>query len=299
MADKIKRDTVIIDETTALEHVKDGMTIALGGFITTQHPMSMIRGIAKRGVKDLTVIGSLSPALDVDLLIGCGCVRRLIAAYVGAEASAPMGPFFKKAAEEEAIDIWESDEIIIAAMLKATAFGLPFFPLRGGLGTDLPELNPDLKPFNDPISNEPLLAVPAMHIDIAFTHASKSDPYGNTQYIGNSFVDSLMCRAADLTITTVEKIVAPEEIRRDPFKTEYKADWIVRAPFGAHPYSCHGFYLEDEHHLTEYAMAAYGCIKGDPEGWDSYREKYIDTPSDHMDYLEQVGIRKLFSLNEY
>jgi glutaconate CoA-transferase subunit A len=299
MTNTIKRDTVIVDENTALEHVKDGMTIALGGFITTQHPMAMIRGIAKRGLKNLTVIGSLSPALDVDLLIGCGCVHRLVAAYVGAEAAAPMGPFFKKAAEEEEIDIWESDEIIIAAMLKATAFGLPFFPVRGGLGTDLPKLNPELIPFHDPIRNEPLLAVPAMHIDIAFTHASMADPYGNTQYVGNSFVDSLMCRAADMTITTVEKIVPPEEVRRDPFKTEYKADMIVREPFGAHPYSCHGLYVEDEDHLTEYAMAAYDFIKGNQSHWDLYRKKYIDTPSDHLDYLEQIGMRKLFSLNEF
>lgn len=295
----MKRDTVIVDENTALEHVKDGMTIALGGFITTQHSMSMIRGIAKRGFKNLTVIGSLSPALDVDLLVGCGCVRRIVAAYVGAEAAAPMGPFFKKAAEQEEIDIWESDEIIITAMLKATAFGLPFFPVRGGLGTDLPKLNPELKTFHDPINNEPLLAVPAMHIDIAFTHASKADQYGNTQYVGNSFIDSLMCRAADMTITTVEKIVSPEEIRRDPFKTEYQADLIVRAPFGAHPYSCHGFYMEDEEHLAEYATAAYSSIKGDQSSWESYRTKYIETPSDHLDYLEQIGIRKLFSLNEF
>ena len=56
----MERRTVIADEETALDHIQDGMTIALGGFITAQHPMTLIRGLARRGVKDLTVIGSVS-----------------------------------------------------------------------------------------------------------------------------------------------------------------------------------------------------------------------------------------------
>ncbi|MCP4754776.1 MAG: CoA transferase subunit A [Proteobacteria bacterium] len=295
----MERKAAIIDENEALAQFRDGMTIVLGGFITTQHSMAIIRGLAKRGLKDLTVIGSLSASLDVDLLIGCGCVRRLVSAYVGAETAAPLGPFCKKAAEEDQIEIWECDEIIVAAMLKATAFGLPFFPVRGGLGTDLPKLNPDLKEFRDPINNEPLLAVPAMPIDVAVTHASWADQYGNVQYAGNSFVDGLMHRAAETTLTTVEKIVSPEEIRRDPFKTVYTADRVVRAPFGAHPYSCHGSYLEDEEHLTEYAGAAYMATQGDDRSWKEYRRRYIDDPDDHLAYLEEVGVRRLFSLNEY
>jgi glutaconate CoA-transferase subunit A len=261
--------------------------------------MAMIRGIARRGIKDLTLIGSLSASLEVDLLIGCGCVKRLIASYVGAEGSVPIGPFFKNAAEKGGIDIWECDEIIVAAMLHATAMGIPFFPVRGGLGTDLPELNPDLKPFEEPIRGEPMLAVPAMNIDVALTHASYADPYGNVQYEGNVFMDGVIQRAAEKTITTVEKIVPPEFIRRDPFKTAYTADHVVRAPFGAHPYSCHGAYVEDDKHLKEYAAAAYSATQGDEDAWQVYRSRYIDTPEDHLSYLEKVGLRRLFSLYEF
>ena len=295
----MERTPVVMDEAAALDMIEDGMTIALGGFITTQHALGMVRGIARRGIRDLTVIGSLSASLELDLLVGCGCVRRLVSAYVGAETAAPMGPFFKKAAEDGDIDIWECDEIIVAAMLSASAAGVPFFPVRGGLGTDLPKLNQDLKPFKDPVNGEHLLAVPAMRIDLAITHASYADQYGNVQYIGNPFADGLMQRAAETTITTVEKIVPPEFIRRDPFKTEYRADHIVRMPFGAHPYSCHGAYLEDEDHLKHYAMAAYMATKGDAAAWDEYRARYIDGPDDHLDYLDRVGLRTLFSLDEF
>ena len=293
------KKSLVVDEKTALEKIENDMTIVLGGFITAQHAMSMIRGLARRRLKNLTIIGSVSASLEVDLLIGCGCVKKLVSAYVGAEATAPMGPFFKKAAEQGSVDIWECDEIILAAMLHATAAGLPFFPVRGGLGTDLPKLNPDLIPFTDPIKNEPLLAVPAMHIDVALTHASMADIYGNVQYIGNPFVDGLIQRAADFTITTVEKIVPPEFIRQDPFKTAYTADQIVHAPFGAHPFSCHGAYVEDVPHLQQYALAAYTATNGDTSDWEDYQNRFIDNPEGHMSYLGEIGFKQLFSLNEF
>jgi glutaconate CoA-transferase, subunit A len=295
----MKRKTVITDETTALDTITDGMTIALGGLITAQHAMGLIRGLARRNVKNLTVIGSISSSFEVDLLIGCGCVRRLATAYVGAESIAPLGPFFKKAAEDGTVDIWECDEIIMMAMLHATAAGIPFFPVRGGLGTDLPQLNPDLVPFKDPINNESLLAVPAMDIDVAITHASMADPYGNVQYYGNVFADGLIQRAAAKTITTVEKIVPPEFINRDPFKTAYTADMVVRMPFGAHPFSCHGAYTEDKGHLNQYVNAASMATKGNITDWKDYRSRYIDSPEDHFAYLDQIGVRSLFSLNEF
>jgi glutaconate CoA-transferase, subunit A len=138
-----------------------------------------------------------------------------------------------------------------------------------------------------------------MKIDVALTHASCADPFGNVQYDGNPFVDALIQKAAEKTIATVEKIVPSEFIRRNPFKTVYKADHIVRAPFGGHPYSCHNAYVEDEEHLKAYATAAFMAGQGDESAWHAYRSRYIDAPADHLAYLEAVGLRRLFSLYEY
>jgi len=295
----MKRKSVIVEESAALEMIRDGMTVALGGFITTQHATGLIRGLARRKVRELTLIGSLSSSLEVDMLIGCGCVKKLVTAYVGAESAAPIGPFFKQAAEEGAIDIWECDEIIVTAMLQATLSGIPFYPVRGGLGTDLPKLNPELVPFKDPIRGENLLAVPAMQIDVALMHGSVADCYGNVQYDGNPYADAMIHTAAQKTIASVEKIVPPEFIRRDPFKTVYRADAVVRMPFGAHPFSSQGAYVEDKGHLSDYAAAAYMATKGDAGAWEAYRKRFIDDPRDHLDYLEQVGVRALLSLHEF
>lgn len=293
------RKIVVITEDQAFDWIEDGMTVVIGGFITAHHPMSIIRGIARRGISSLTVIGGLSSSFDLDLLIGYGCVREVAAAYIGGESVAPVGPFFKWFAEQGRIKIWECDEMILAAMLSATAFALPFFPTRSGLGTDITELNRDIKQFTDPINGEPMLAVPSRKIDLAITHASSADIYGNVQYEGNCYYDAMMQRAADKTLTTVEKIVPPEFIRKDPFKTAYRADAIVKAPFGAHPFSSHGYYCEDEAFLSSYATAAYIFSKGDSTNWDLFREKFIERPKDHGEYLEAIGIKQLLTLDEF
>ncbi len=42
----MKRKSVTLEEDAALDCIRDGMTVALGGFITAQHAMAMVRGMA-------------------------------------------------------------------------------------------------------------------------------------------------------------------------------------------------------------------------------------------------------------
>ena len=67
-----ERKKRIIELDDALARVADGMTIAIGGFINSSHPMLVVRGIIKRGVKNLTVVGAASSGLEIDLLIAAG-----------------------------------------------------------------------------------------------------------------------------------------------------------------------------------------------------------------------------------
>ncbi len=82
-------------------------------------------------------------------------------------------------------------------------------------------------------------------------HAAAADVYGNVQFVGTGYADRLLWRAAARTLVQVERIVSNEEIRRSPERTALLADGIVRAPFGAHPFSSPGFYLEDREHIRE------------------------------------------------
>ena len=301
MSKATKRKEVIVDEVEAAGWIKDGMSIIIGGFITSSHPMAITRQIIKNGVKDLTVIGPASSGLDVDLLIGAGCTKKVVSPYVAGEVIAPIGPMFRVAVEREEVEIWEIDESMYYCGLRAAAHLLPFMPWRGCVGTSYPDLNPDIKVFKDPVNNETLLAVPAIKPDIAILHAAYSDPYGNVQHVGTGFGDRTQHLAADRTIVQVEKIVPNEEIRKDPVKTSIAgADAVVRSPYGAHPFSSPGFYLEDIEHLKEYVAAANAYAKdGDRGPFEGYLERYILGPGDHLDYLEKIGVKRLLSLYEY
>lgn len=295
-----ERRDVLVAEAALDQWLRSGMCVALGGLATSCHAMIAVRHVVRRGLRDLTVVGSAVGGLDVDLLIGAGCVRKVICPYVGAEALAPIGPFFRAAAERGDIDVWECDEGQYYAGLQAAGMMLPFLPCRGGVGTSFPEVNPELKAFADPVRGQTLLAVPAIEPDVALLHAATADAYGNVQFVGTGYADRLLWRAADRTLVQVERVVSNEEIRRAPERTALLADGIVRAPFGAHPFSSPGFYLEDRAHIADLVDAGRAFARsGDRGPFEAYLDRYVRGPETHVDYLEQVGLRRLLSLNEY
>ncbi len=212
----IERKSLVIDESTAADMVRDGMTIAIGGFINSSHPMALVRQIIRRGIKNLTVVGSASGGLDLDLMIAAGCIRKLVTTYMGGEHFCPVAPFFRIAAQRNEIEIFECDEGMFYCALRAAAQGLPSNPWKAGIGTSFPEINPEIKVYNDPVSGEPMLAIPAITPDLALIYAAQSDAYGNVQHVSTGFGDRAMWRAAKKTVAQVERIVPNEEIRKNP-----------------------------------------------------------------------------------
>ena len=288
------RTSHVIDEVEAASRIEDGMTVAIG----SPTPMALVHQIIRRGLKDLTVI---DVGLSLDMLIAAGCVRKVVSYYAGGGFGVPVAPAFRRAAERGEIEVWECEEGILTSGLQAAAQGLPFLPWRGGVGTSLPEVNPDLKVFTDPIRGETLLAVPPIKPDVTLLHAAVSDAYGNVQHVGGpGWIDLFMQRAADQTIVQVEKVVANEDIRKDPWATTIAgADAIVRVPYGAHPFYSRGYYVQDNAHLKDYLDASTAAAKGDPAALAAYFARYCRGPATHADYLEQIGIRRLLELHEY
>ena len=292
------RKEVVLTAGEAAARVSDGMTIIVGGFVTANHPMPVVRELIKRGVGDLTVIGSATAGLEIDLLIGAGCVRKLIAPYVGAELYAPIGNCFRAAAENTEIEIWECSEYILYAGLQARAMGQEFMAWRGGVGTSIPELNKDLVVFQSPLGDgKEYLAVPAIGADWGFIHVGWADAYGNGQHVGARFGDRILARAADRVAVCAERLVPNSYIRRNPVMTSIPyADMVIEAPFGSHPYAAHGFYAEDAEHIQAYVAASAAYRKGDRAAFRAYLDEWVTGPEDHDAYLEKVGIRRLLEL---
>jgi glutaconate CoA-transferase, subunit A len=296
-----ERKSLVIGEAEAAEMIRDGMTIAIGGFINSSHPMALVRQIIRRGIKNLTVVGAASGGLDLDLLIAAGCVKKLVTTYMGGEHYCPVAPFFRVAAQRGELEIFECDEGMFYCALRAAAQGLPSTPWKAGIGTSFPEINPEIKVYNDPISGEPVLAIPAITPELAIIYAAHSDAYGNVQHVGTGFGDRAMWRAAKRTIAQVERVLPNEEIRKDPRATSlYGVDAVVRAPYGSHPFAGPGYYIEDGAHIREYVAAGNAYAKNaDRKPFEDYLRKYVLDPKTHEDYLEVIGIRRLISLHEY
>lgn len=296
------RAEVVMTVQDIVDSIGDGASIVVGGFGTVNHSMAVIRGLIKKGVQGLTVIGSATAGLEIDVLIGAGCVQKVIAPYVGAEMYAPVGNCFRRAAEHGEIEVWECSEYQLYGGIFAGASNLGFFPWRGGVGTSIPDLNPDLKPFSDPIRGDDggqYLAVPAITADVALIHVGRADRYGNGQHLGPYFGDRWLARAGDRIVVTTEEVVDNEVIRRHPMMTSMPyCDAVVETPFGSHPYAAHGFYREDAEHIHEYVRATEEYRRGHDAAFKDYLDRYVYGPDDHLDYLEIVGLRTLLALRE-
>ena len=295
---KNKRREVVAGISEAAAKIESGMTVAIGGFGADNHPMAMVREIIRNGVTDLTLVGSATAGLEIDLLIGAGCVKKLICSYVGQELYCPIGHNFRKYAEAGELEVWECSEYTLYAGLFAAASGSEFFAWRGGVGSSIPELNPDMVPFIDPIGGEKeILAVPPIRPDWAIIHVGWSDAYGNGQHLGARYGDRWLARAATRIMLQTERVVPNSVIRKNPLMTTIAyADCVVEAPYGSHPYSAHGMYKEDVEFIKDYVACSAANRKGDSDTWDAYLKKHVHDPKDHVAYLETVGIGKLLDL---
>jgi len=280
----------VISEVDAAESFTHGMTIAIG----EPHPMALVRHIVRRRLRDLTVIAS---GLALDMLIAAGCVRKVVSYYAGGGYGVPVAPAFRRAAERGDIEVWECEEGILTTALEAAAKGLPSMTCRGGVGTSLPAINPDLKLIEDPHTGEPLISVPAVRPDVAILHADAADAFGNVRHRGGpGWIDLFYHRAAARTLVQVEKVISNEEIRADPWATTIGGGVsIVRMPYGAHPFFSRGAYVQDQALVSGYFAAS----KAGGAVLEAFLDEYCREPATHLDYLERIGLKRLLGLHEY
>lgn len=269
----------------ALERIESGMTVALGGWIFHSQPMALVRGIIRRGLKDLRLIpapGSIAP----DLLIAAGCVRETACVFISFEHLG-LAPGFRRAAQDGRIEVRELDGPGLAGGLRAAACDLPY-GLIPDLGTDLPKVNPrDYRPARIQEGGRPLLEVPAIHPDIALLHGQGADAMGNLHYRGAGFFDMLLAQAADTVIASVDRLVPESEIRAAAHRTKVPAalvDAVVVAPYGAHPAASAGVYEFDEAHLRRYVRA-----HRDADSLQRYLREFVHEPEDQAGYLDRIG----------
>ena len=134
----------------ALAAVTDGCMLVVPREVSGV-PMAATRALIRRGVKRLHLVALPTSTLQVDLLIGAGCVETLETSAVSLGEFGPA-PRFTAAILAGAIHMRDATCPALHAQFQAAEKGVPFMPLRGLIGSDLMAHRPDWKVVDNPVS---------------------------------------------------------------------------------------------------------------------------------------------------
>jgi glutaconate CoA-transferase subunit A len=264
--------------------VEDGDTVLAEGF-THLIPFAAGHEIIRQKKKDLTLC-RLTPDLIYDQMVAAGVARKLIFSWTGNPGVGSLHAI-RRAIESGKLEIEEYSHFGLATRIKAGASGLPFLPLRTYQGTDLPKVNPAIRPMECPFTGESLYAVPALVPDVAILHAQRADANGNTQVWGLTGVQKEAAFAAKKVLVIVEEIVEEEVIRADPNRTMIPGlivDAVVAEPFGAHPSFVQGYYDRDNDFYV-----AWEAIGKTEEGLSAYLDEWVYGIAGREEYVAKLG----------
>ena len=278
--------------------VQDGMRVALGGFAVYQHPMAFVRELIRQGRRDLTIVG-VANGVELDLLAGAGCLRRVETSYVGLEKFG-LAQNFRRLVERGALEVVDYPELIAWDRFRANQENLTFWPALFLGGTDILRRNPDIKEFPCPLTGRTIAAIPPADADVVILHAIAGDQYGNVlvpaRHVLPQSLDVTLSRSCDLLIVTVERVVDSAYITARAHLNQvpaFRTTAIVEVPWGAHPTPVHGATLTDEAHFAAYVEAS-----ASDEAFRAYLDEYVLGPADHRAYLELIGMQRLLELQD-
>jgi glutaconate CoA-transferase subunit A len=270
------------------QHVPDGSSVALGLALEALIPFAAGHELIRQKKRDLTLIGPISDIL-FDQLIGAGCVKTVIAAWVG-NVSAGLGYNYRRAAEDgipHAIRIEDHSNFTIALGLLAGGLGAPFIPARTLLGSDTLKTNPNLRQAASPLDGEQVLLVPAIVPDVTILHVQRADELGGTHCWGNLGVSEEGGLAATRVIVVAEEIVPVDVIKSDPNRVlvpPHRVTAVVHEPGGAHPSSVQGCYGRDTKFYHEYHAQSKTA-----DAFVAWRRRWIDAIGSRAVYLKLLG----------
>jgi len=190
---------VVANADEAIRDIKDGARIMVGGFGLCGIPENLIKALARKGVKNLTVISNNAGVDDFGLgvLLQSRQVKKVIGTYVG------ENKLFEQLVLSGELDLELSPQGTFAERVRAGGAGIPAFFTPTGYGTIIAD-GKETREFN----GKPYVMEQALRADFALIKAWKGDKWGNLVFrkTGRNF-SPMMATAADVTICEVEHLV--------------------------------------------------------------------------------------------
>lgn len=191
--------------------VRDGMTIAVGGFGLCGIPEALIAALKDTGVKGLTAISNNAGVDDFGLgiLLKTRQIKKMISSYVGENKE------FERQFLAGELELEFTPQGTLAEKLRAGGAGIPAFYTKTGYGTVVAD-GKETKEFD----GQMYVMERSLRADISLVKAWKGDKAGNLIYrmTARNF-NPMVATAGKVTIAEVEQLVETGSLDPDQIHT--------------------------------------------------------------------------------
>ncbi|MBP2028451.1 acetate CoA/acetoacetate CoA-transferase alpha subunit [Acetoanaerobium pronyense] len=211
----------IVSIEYAIENIKDGMTIMIGGFLGCGTPEKFIDEIIKRDIQNLTIIANDTSFIDkgIGRLIANKQVKKVITSHIG------TNPETGKQMHSKDLEVNLVPQGTLVEQIRCGGMGLGGFLTPTGIGTMVEEGKEKMK-----IDGKEYILEKPIRADITLILGNRVDKKGNVTYRKSARnFNPIMAMAADKVIVLAENLLEIGEIEpEDVITPSIFIDYIVK-----------------------------------------------------------------------
>ncbi len=220
-------DKFVRSMAEAMDGIKDGATVLVGGFGSVGQPNALLDGLAEHGARDLTLVANNAGTGHVGIarLMELGRVRKMICSFPRSAGSVVFEELYRQGRLELEI----VPQGTLAERLRAAGAGVPAFYTPTSVGTIL-AADKETREFD----GRTYVLERALAADVALVEAWRADRWGNLTYreSGRNF-NPVMAMAARLTIAQTQHKAQLGEIDPESVVTPgIFVDRVIHVPYG-------------------------------------------------------------------
>ena len=212
-------------QAALMDVVKNGQTLAVGGFGLCGIPEALIAALKDTGVSQLTCISNNEgvDGFGLGLLLETKQIKKMISSYVGENKE------FERQFLNGELEVELTPQGTLAEKLRAGGAGIPAFFTATGVGTLVAE-GKDVREFN----GKTYILEESLTADVALIKAFKADTAGNLIFRKTAQNFNPVCAmAGKITIAEVEEIVEVGTL--DPDQIHLPGIYVNRIVLNAQP----------------------------------------------------------------
>lgn len=189
----------IVCAKDAINLIKDGATVMIGGFLSCGAPDKLIDELVVQGKKNLTMIcnDTSYPNVDKGKIITNKLAKKVIAAHIGTNPETGR----QMQSGETEVELVPMGTLV--EKIRAKGAGLGGVLTQTGIGTILEDNKEIIE-----VEGKKFIFEKPLGADFALIYGTKADKYGNVSFYGTTRnFNTVMATAADVVIVQADEIV--------------------------------------------------------------------------------------------